>query len=114
MRHFDKANAAHLYLARDILRWGGAQHFPLAADDGVIVADELCPPVDKTPGKFVLSAAAPFFIHTPPASYPHCATVQHFRRYNLHYLTLSSSSIGYFFPFPLFCAFGTAPLYHIV
>src|SRR3546814_3446413 len=25
MRHFDKANAAHLYLARDILRWGGEQ-----------------------------------------------------------------------------------------
>src|SRR3546814_1718580 len=59
MRHFDKANAAHLYLARDILRWGGEQHFPLAADDGVIVADELCPPVDNTQGKVGLSAAAP-------------------------------------------------------
>src|SRR3546814_16341738 len=70
MRHFDKANAAHLYLARDILRWGGEQHFPLAADDGVIVADELCPPVAKTQGKVGLSAAAPSFTHNRAAVRP--------------------------------------------
>src|SRR3546814_1728670 len=98
MRHFDKANAAHLYLARDILRWGGEQHFPLAADDGVIVADELCPTVDKQQVKVGLSAAAPSFNNNRAAVDRHFAAVQHFRRSHRHTLTPLGVSLGYSFP----------------